>query len=53
MKMDFNYYLSLPYPIEVQPIPDEEGTGISWGIFDFTHKVSFGMRKIRSLQTLR
>ena len=27
MKKDLNYYLSLPYAIEVQPIPDEEGGG--------------------------
>jgi predicted RNase H-like HicB family nuclease len=27
MKKDLEYYLSLPYRIEVKPIPDEEGGG--------------------------
>lgn len=29
MKKDLNYYLSLPYTIEVVPIPEEEGGGYS------------------------
>jgi hypothetical protein len=53
MKKELEYYLSLPYQIEVKVIPDEEGGGfmqdflnsVYWGLSVMVKVVPFIIRK--------